>query len=513
MRAAATRSVRAVLVLLVLSAACLPPGVKELNAQGDKASAERRYEQAVSFYSQSLMLAPDQPSVRQRLESARVLLRQIYVDRIYDVVDGPQRPVSDFLTAWRLSAALPSLGVEPARTQGIRLDLSARFIRAEPKLRASTEAHNYYLHLSQMSSLVPDPAVARVLAEIGQRLQDEHRALAGTAQKAGLAGLALLHSAAAATFAPRDTGLWAEVDEQRGQLLRRLAIAVSLRVQGPAGGEHLLGALRRRLPAIFSVLPDAPLQLLLRPRRAEPTQRETRDQRSAPCQVGTERQPNPECDSLKSRVEMAKSTLETEKRALEAAAGRCASEAQASSCTSAVSSAESRLSAARRDADELERRLGACPRYIDKPVYKTFFYERRTLHRQVTTAASLTVSRSGEPLSSRTVTGASAASDVYGDGLGCAGIAPDPLQIPSLAELEAAAEARMLDDSLNELLQLRRRAAEQQLAGGESRDRRLDALVRARLIDDSFAVAQSELRRHLSAAWSSDFGLVDRILR
>ncbi len=507
MRASAIAAFVSVLLL-----ACVPQEAQQLNAMGDKAAADRRYEQAISYYGQSLVLYPDQPKVRQRLEAARILLRQAYVNRIYDVVDGPSRPVGDYLTAWKLSAALPSLSVESHRVQGIRLDLSGRFVRADPKLRATTETHNYYLHLTQMNGLVPDTAVTRVLGEVGARLQEEHTGLAAAAGKSGLAGLALLHTAAAATFAPRDTGLWADADTQRAALLRRLAIAVTLRVQGGAT-EHYLGGLRRRLPTIFAVGEGATLQLTLRPRKAEPTQREVRDQKSAECQVGTRREPNPECDSLRSRADMAKSTYESEKRALDAVAARCASETQASSCSSNVSSAQSRLESTRREADELERKVGSCPRFIEKPIMKTFFYERRTIYRQVTASAALTVVRGGEALSSRAVTGAASASDSYGDGLGCAGIPPDPLQIASIADLEASAEAKMLDDSLNELLQVRRRAAEQQLAGGESRDKRLDSLVRARLVDDSFAVAQQELQRHLTTSWSSDFGLVARILR
>ncbi len=505
------------LALLTLAlAGCLSPEARQLNALGDQAASQRKYEQAISFYSRSLTIDPDQDKVRQRLEAARILLRQIYVDKIYEIVDGASVPIAEYVGAWRMSAALPSLGVEAARIPGIRLDLSHRFVRAEPALRSATEAHNYYLHLGQMIALVPDSAVSKAMQEVGATLQQEHLKLAEAATRARQMGLALLQTAAAATFAPRETGLWAEVDRRRTTLLQGLSIAVGLRVQGgpsAAENDHLLGGLRRRLPTIFTTASDAPLQLLLRPRRPESAQRQTRDQKSAQCQVGTERLPNPECDALRSRADSAKSSLETARRAVDQAAARCASEPQASSCTSGVQSAQSQLASAQRDYDDLERRHGACPRFIEKPIYKFFFYERFTVSRQVSTSGALTVTRGSEVVSSRPVTGAASAADTFGDGLSCAGIPPDPLQLASLGELQASAEGQMLDGCMSELLTLRRRAAEKQLGGGESKEQRLDALVRARLVDDSYALAKDELQRHLAGAWSSDFNLVERILR
>lgn len=482
---------------------------------GDRAMAQRKYEQAISYYSQSLALAPEQDPIRQRMGSARVLLRQIYVDRIYDLVDTAGAPVGEYLAAWRMSAALPSLGVEQGRVVGIRMDLSKRFTKSEAKLRSSTEGHNYYLHMWQMTTLVQDAAVDRARGEVGGILQQEHSAAMTKADRARLSGLALLHATAAATFAPLDTGLWAEVARRREALLKALALPVALKVQGPTPAEsaHLLGGLRQRLPAIFIVGAEAPLQLQLKANRAGSTQREVRDQRSAQCQVGTERLLNPECDSLRSRADVAKSNYETARRALDAVSARCASEAQASTCSSNISSAESRSSAAKREYDDLEHKVGTCPRHIEKPIYKIFFYVRHTMYRQVTASANLAMLRGGSVVTSRGVTGSAAAQDTYGDGLGCASIPADPLQIDELATLQVAAENRLLDASLTELLELRRRTAEKQLAGGEERDQRLDSLVRARLVDDGYALAKEQMSRYLTTSWSSDFRLPDRILR
>jgi hypothetical protein len=505
----------AVTLLLCLVVACLPGQVKDLNAMGDQAMAQRRYEQAVSYYSQSLALYPDQDLIRKRMGSARVLLRQIYVDKIYELVDNARAPITEYLMAWRMSAALPSLGVEQGRVVSIRMDLGNRFSKSEAKLRSTTEGHNYYLHLSQMLSLVQDALVDKARLEVGGVLQQQHLADMTKADRTKLPGLALLHATAAATFAPVDTGLWADVTRRRSALLKRLALPVGLKVQGPSAaiGDHLLGGLKRRLPSIFVVASDAALQLQLRASRPEPTERTVRDQRSAQCQVGTEKLPNPECDSLRSRASVAKDNYESARRALDAISARCGAEAQASTCASNISSAESRSSSAKRDYDDLEHKVGTCPRFIDKPIYKMFFYLRQTIYRQVTASASLTLSRGGAVTTSRAVTGTAAAQDTFGDGLGCANIPPDPLQIDSVAVLQATAENRLLDSSLNELIELRRRTAEKQLGGGEDRDQRLDALVRARLVDDSFPLAKEQLARHLSVSWSADFGLTDRVLR
>jgi hypothetical protein len=505
----------AVTLLFCVLVACLPAQVKDLNAMGDQAMAQRRYEQAVSYYSQSLALYPDQDLIRKRVGSARVLLRQIYVDKIYELVDNARAPIAEYLTAWQMSAALPSLGVEQGRVVSIRMDLANRFGKSEAKLRSTTEGHNYYLHLTRMLSLVQDAVVDRARLEVGGVLQQQHLDETAKADKARLAGLALLHATAAATFAPVDTGLWADAARRRVALLKRLALPVGLKVQGPSAvvGDHLLGGLKRRLPSIFVVAADATLQLQLRAGRPEPTERTVRDQRSAQCQVGTEKLPNPECDSLRSRASVAKDNYDSARRALDAISARCGAEAQASTCASNISSAESRASSAKREYDDLEHKVGTCPRFIDKPIYKMFFYLRQTIYRQVTASASLTLSSGGTVNTSRAVIGSAVAQDTFGDGLGCANIPPDPLQIDSIAALQATAEGRLLDSSLGELLALRRTAAEKQLAGGEDRDQRLDALVRARLVDDGFLLAKDQLARHLISSWSADFGLTDRVLR
>jgi hypothetical protein len=494
---------------------CLPADVKELNTLGDRAAAAQKYERAASYYARSLALAPDQPRIRLRLDAALVFLRQIYVDRIYDVVDGPSVPIGEYLNAWRMLAALPAIRVDAARVPQIRVDLARRFLKAEAKLRAETEHHSYYRHLGEMQRLAPDDAIQRTLADVGALLQRQHLAERDRAERDRRRGLALLHATAAALFAPRDTGLFADAGRRRVELLSELAIPLGIKVAAatPAESEHLLGGLRRRLPSIFANRGDAPLQLLLRARRPETAQQQSRDQLNARCQTGTTQEPNPECDSLKHRAEAAKQTLESQRKALDAAAAACATATSPASCQSSIASERSRLSSAQHDYDQLERSLGSCPRTIEKPVYKTFFYERHTVSRQATAVADLTLTRGGQPLSSRPATGSASAQDSYGDGLGCAGIAPDPLQIDALTALVATAQARMLDSSLTELAQLRRRAAEAALAGSEEREARLDALVRARLIDDTYPLARSELARQLSGLWSADFGLPDRILR
>ena len=142
-------------------------------------------------------------------------------------------------------------------------------------------------------------------------------------------------------------------------------------------------------------------------------------------------------------------------------------------------------------------------------MFKTFFYQRRTIGRRATVSAALTLNRRGTAINSRAVHGTAAASDTYGDGLGCARIPSDPLQLPSLASLQVAAEERMLNDSLKELWQLQREKSIAQLAGGDKEADRLDALVRARLVDPTYKRVTGQLQRHLASMWGADFKLTE----
>jgi hypothetical protein len=501
---------------LALVAACIPSRVKELNTLGSKAVAARQYDKAISYFSESLAIHPDQPKIRLKLDSSKTMLKQVYVFKIYDLVDGPFQPVGTFLNVWRMSADLPKLNVAPARVASIRIDLDKHFMKLEPQLRAKTEHHSYYLHLSQMQRLVRSQPVDQTRGEVAGLLQGQHIEAQKRADSARLQGLALLHTAAAATFAPGDTGLWAEVTRRRKALLNRLGIRISLAAQGAPGGSsshYLLGGIKRRLPRIFIVGPSAPLSLSLQARRPQSDQREVGDRRSAKCQVGTRREPNPECDPLKRRAEMARRTYEQKLGALQTAQSRCSSTQQASSCTSYLSSANRDVSSAKRHYEDLEQQVGRCPPYVDKPVFKVFFYERRTVSRRASVSGTVTVMRGGQVWRSRAVVGSAEASDTYGPGLGCARIPADPLSLASLSTLRAQAEEQMLSNSLRELYQLRRELANRQLAGGNNRDQRLDALVRARLVDESYKRVAQLLQQNLAGMWASDFGLTTRIVR
>ncbi len=502
------------LPLLLLLAGCLPTRCKELNTAGDKALSDRKYEQAISYYSRSLTIEPDQEEIRLRLDSAKTLLRQIYVDKIYEIVDRSGSPVQEFLAAWKMSATLPSLNVAKRRVASIRVDLSKRFAKSESGLRKKTEGHVYYHHLAQMQALVADHAVATAIREVGAILRDQHLVAKKKADKARMRGLALLHTTAAATFSPRDTGLWNEVFKRRRALLSSLSIKVSLRAQAARGGAaHLLGGLRRRLPPIFVSTMSAPLVLSLKARPVATTQRQTNDRRSADCKVGTRRVPNPECPALRRRAESARAQFESAKGAADAVSARCGQEANTNTCSSNVSSAQRRMNDARRHYEDLENKVGRCPSTIEKPIFKTFFYMRHTMFRQAAASAALTLTRSGEVISSRGVHGSANAQDTFGDGLGCANIASDPLQLTSLSSLRVTAENRMLDASLTELHQMRRRKAKAQLAGGDSQDQRFDSLVRARLVDSTFALAKNQLHRTMTSMWGTDFALTDKILK
>ena len=512
------RGLMAWIVLSLLSgmAGCLPYDARQLNAVGDRAMAERRYEHAISSYSQSLGLAPGQPEVRHRLASAKVMLRQIYVDRIYDLVDARAgaETVAGFVKAWELSARLPQVDVAAARVASIRQDLEQRFARAEPRLRKSTERHRYYTALNRMMSLVSDDVVGKTRGEVSELLRRWHLKARDRATRKRRRGLALLHGVAAATFSARDTGLWSDARRRRATLLDQLAIPIRLEATAARGqSSRYLGGLRRRLPSIFTVKPGAALGLSLAAREPALEQRESRDRLNAQCKVGVRREPNPACPSLKRRVDQAARDLEASRRALSAAAERCSGESQASSCTSHIRDAERNLRREQDDYRRLESEASRCQSTVEVPVHKIFFYERRTLMRQATVSGALSLSRGSEVLSSRAVQGSASASDQYGGGLSCAGIPPDPLSIPGMPSLLSTASERMLDGCTGELRRMQREKAEAQLGGKDREADRLDALVRARLVDPSYAAPAQQLKRHLAANWGSDFNLVEAILR
>jgi hypothetical protein len=507
--------VLALLTVAVLGACGLPPRVKQLNAMGQQAIAKRQYEQAIAHLSESLAIYPDQPKVALQLDSAKTMLKQVYVFKIYELVDGPVKPVSNYLEAWKMSADLDRLNVTPARVASLRVDLNDHFSRVEPALRKKTEPHNYYLHLTRMNKLVATEPVGRARGEVGQILQRQHLAGQQRADQQSLAGLALLHTAAAATFAPADTGLWVEVTRRREALVHKLGIRVWLQAESVVSSGHsqfFLGGLRRRLPRIFLVQRGAPLTLALRTARPQTDERTLSDRLSGKCQVGTRKVTNPKCEPLKRSAEAAKRTHEQRLSALETAKNRCA-EAEAQTCASYLRQATSDLQRAQRHYEDLEDKVGSCPPTLDEPVYKTFFYKRFTVSRRASTSGTVTVLKGGQVWRSRTVGGTAAATDTYSEGLSCARIPPDPLNLASLGSLKGQADEQLLDRSLAELLQMRRELAKKQLAGGSQPDQRLDALVRARLVDESYRQVAQQLSRSLARIWASDFGLSQRLVQ
>jgi len=365
-----------------------------------------------------------------------------------------------------------------------------------------------------MITLVPGEVVGKALGEVSELLRRWHLKARDRAAKKRRRGLALLHGVAAATFSARDTGLWSDARSRRAALLARLAIPIRVEATAARGRpSRFMGGLRRRLPSIFIVRPGADLALSLAVRQPALEQRESRDRLNAQCTVGTRQEPNPLCPSLKRRVEQAARDRDATRRALDAVSQRCAREQQASSCNSYIRDAQSRLRREKDDYKRVESEASRCRRTIDVPVQKIFFYERRLLMRQATVSGTLSLSRGGVALSSRAVHGSASARDKYGGGLSCAGIPPDPLQLPGLPALLATANERMLNGCTGELRRMQREKAEAQLGGKDREADRLDALVRARLVDPGWKAPAKQLKRHLAANWGSDFKLVDGILR
>jgi tetratricopeptide (TPR) repeat protein len=495
---------------------CVPARAKELNQLGRKAYAERKYEKAIAYFRESLSIYPKQPEARQALDNAKAMLKQIYVYKIYELVDGGKKNVEAYLSAWKMSAALPELKVPKPRVASIRVDLMSRFQKNERRLRKETEAHKYYAHLTGMGKLVPDTRISRVRSDIGLGLMQQHVKSRDTADKGKQDGLALLHATAAATFAPRSTGLWGDVRKRREALLLRLAIDVRIDAQSKKGARHagfLLGGLRRRTPRIFRVTQNAALAMNLSAAVAKNQEQIVHDKRSARCQVGTRRVLNRACPALKSRAKVLKAEVDRRLAALETARKTCETVKVVAQCTRYLSDAEKELAKVRNQFVRTSKQSGRCPTYLKKPIYKMFFYARHTISRRVSIAGRLTLTRGGKPFRSRGVTASAYAKDTYGDGLGCARIMPDPLQIPSFTELALRADRKLLDRSLADLLSIQRQHAIRQLEGGDSRDERLDALVRARLVDDSYARVRSQLRGQLAGMWFSDFGIGDRLVR
>ncbi len=505
----------ALLALICLLAACIPARVKALNAEGQKAYYDRKYDRAIALFGESLAIYPRQPKVRQQLDNAKTMLKQIYVYKIYELVDGKNEPIETYLRAWKMSAQLPELGVPKARVGSIRVDLDTRLRKSAPRLHKSTEGHKYYHHLNQMSALVPSSVVDKAQATIADQLEREHLEARKSAEAQKLDGLALLHTLAAATFAPGDTGLWADGAQRRRALLAKLAIDVSLETKSPAGGRHaayLLGSLKRRLPRVFRVHPNASLTLALNLMRSMPREGRVRDRRNARCQVGVKHIPNPACPSLRRQAMAARHEVDTRVRGLESARQRCAG-SRLADCRRYVDDAERALSREKRRYKSIERQASRCPAFLKKPIYRTFFYDRFTVTRQVTAAGRVTLTKGGQPWRARGVSGVARAQDITGPGLSCARIPANPLKLPSFTALTLQAEARLVQRSLFELQQLRRDKAKAQLAGRDTERQRLDALVRARLVDETYRQAASLLSAQLKGQWTTDFGLTKRVVK
>lgn len=484
---------------------------------GHEALADRKYRRAIGLFSESLAIYPDQPKVYQQLETAKTMLKQIYVYEIYELVDEREKqPIADFLSAWKMCADLPELGVVKARVSSIRVDLDKRFGRAEKRLHTSTEPHKYYAHLSKMSKLMATERVEQAESRIADELEKKHLEAQREADAAKRPGEALLHTAAAATFAPGDTGLWAEFTKRRAALVDKLAIPLSVGATSTAGAAHsraLLGGLKRRLPRIFQVTRGADLALELRGTKPQPAENRVSDRRSARCQVGTRREKNPKCDPLRRRAAAAHRSYEAQLQALDRAREGCGSAANPSACNNQLAGEARELRRAQKHYETLEREVGRCPEFIERPIYKMFFYKRFTVMRRVDAVGTVTLARSGQVQKSRSVRGTASAKDSFGQGLSCANIAADPLDLASLASLAAAAREQMLDRSLTELLRLRRRLAREQLAGKDAGDGRLDALVRALVVDESDKEIAEQLEARLAGMWTTDFGLTARIRR
>lgn len=503
------------LALFLALTGCLSSQAKQFNRLGDDALNKRNYEGAISYYSQSLSIAADQEEVKVRLGTAKVLLKQIYTDKIYDLVDKGGAPVGEFYEAYRMSSRLPTLKVKEDRINTIRRDLTGRFVKAEPRLRKSTEGHNYWRNLTGMYGFVKDPVVAKNWREIGVILRGQHLALRAGAEGKKLPGLALLHTAAAATFAPWDTSLWPDAARRRRQIQTSLAIplAIDVRSASSSGHDPIFGGIRGRIPSIFKLDARAPLHLAFRTNRPNITEREVHSRHSASCQVGVQKVKNKQCGALQRKAQLARQNYNNLQRGLDQAISRC-STAPPVQCNSYISNSNRDLGHAKGDYEKFENMAAKCPEYLNVPVFKVFFYQRHTIYRQVTTFGDLTVTRNGTAIASRPIRATAKSEDTYGDGLACAKIRPDRLNIQPLGALEQMATKSMLDGTTKELLAIRREKAKRQLEGGDSDvDSRLDGLVRARLIDDSFELARSRMADALRDTWSSDFKVPDGILR
>lgn len=508
-------AMRAAVLGLLLLVACVPSRARELVAQGDRASAKFRYEEAIAFYEAALAIAPREKEVRHRLEAAKVFLRQNYVNRIYDLVDATRGRAGEFVDAFRMAARLGAIGVDEERVRGIRADLLERFGRAEAALRARTEAHRYFAALSDILATGRDAPILEAHAATGDGLAREHVTAAHAAAAASQRGLALLHAVAAATFAPARPEHVALAAQRRELLRRELAIPIELRVTGDerAYAQQIEGALAQALPDPFVVTRGAPLALTVVVRAPDASERTTLDRLSERCQVATRREENPEWVALGERIRSAEANVLTRRSAVDQASQSCKEIGEPKACAQMVSGTTKELDKREDELVGLIKRRAATARWLEVPVYETFFYERRTVVRTLTMAGQLVLTEAGRPVAARTIVGVAEAQDAWGDGLSCAGVPADPLVLPALPALRGVAERRLVADALRDPLELRRRAARDLLGRASTEEGRLDALVRARLVDADFAAVREDLRAALAARWGREFGVADRLLR
>lgn len=499
--------------LLIVFSSCVPSRVKELNALGEKAYSEQKYEQAIRFYQQSLQIRRNQPKIRLQLDNAKAMLKQIYVYKIYELVDDKNSPkIDDYLQAWKLSAQLPKLNVPQKRVLTIRYDLDGHYKKHRSAIEAATEPHLLFHRLTQMHALVKSEPVRLSQMKIGNVLEKTHIEKATHAKNKNLIGTELLHTYAAAYFGS-NANLANRARTLRTRAIQKLAIDIKLSTsshQGRAHAHFLLGGVRRLLPEIFRFTPQASLEFLLATERYTFTENKVKNTLSARCKVGSRKIRNTAFPSALRSMQMAKRDYQIKQNGLMDARRNCM-QATKAECHRLIDQAERQLRLAKNDYQRSEQRLRRTPKMKDESIYRRFTYERFTLSRKIVATGRVTISQKDQPQRAIPLALRKDAIDRYGEGLACANIAADPLSIQSPQVMRTLIEEKLLQQSVSELWRIARKHANSQLVEKTNKEEELDTLIRAYLIDPSYGDIREKLHNQLTQRWSFHFYLSKQI--
>ncbi|MEZ4454439.1 MAG: hypothetical protein R3B09_33615 [Nannocystaceae bacterium] len=449
---------------LTLVAGC---GYKNALKQGDEAMATQRYEDALGFYRRALELKPDSAEAQQKVAAAQEKATAARID-----AGKAKLAARDFAGA--IDDAAGAVAIHPSPAVRAFVDEVTAAVSGEGERLAEAGVYAEGLALVD-GAIAKIPSASDKLAgprrDLAERWSAALDAGATAAEGAGRLGDALLQRAMIVELVGDDAQRSA-----RDRLLGQLKARSSFRVAQSPTRDAAAGALAQRLVGAdpsrwIEVLAPGPAQgetaatLTFTLQKARFTTDKRDRSESARYQSGTKQVPNTFYKMAQDKVsDQERRVLEAEKEVTKqeqyVAQYRKDVEKEGPSPNTSTGAeqnlynAENRLESAQRNVqserDQLQQRrdeLQRTPQTKDEPVYTDVQY-KITTHTLTATAklvGGLTPAGGTKVDLGRELT--TDAKDDAHDGVSAAGIAADPLQLPSHAELEG----RLADAAIAEV--------------------------------------------------------------